>query len=155
MIISCSAVCFPSFILALFLLQSLCSLKNDFLRFPCQVNKLLSWVFISNGTNKEEGLQWSILILHLEFHQLEDDSNGWSIFTFLSMMKLFEHTCNIYSFLCWELYTHSNQSIRCQILLIWFLHHVISSNWNKDDDLICILNISFLYRRCFHFPGIL
>lgn len=61
-----------------------------------QVNKLwnnFSFILsISNSTNKEERLWQSILILHLEFHQFEDDSNGWSIFTFLSVLKLFEHT---------------------------------------------------------------
>lgn len=61
-----------------------------------QVNKLWNnFCFIlstSNSTNKEERLWQSIPILHLEFNPCEDDSNGWSSSTFLSMLKLFEHT---------------------------------------------------------------
>lgn len=47
---------------------------------------------ISNSANNKERLWQSLPILHLEFNQFEDYSNGWSIFTFLSMLKLFEHT---------------------------------------------------------------
>lgn len=86
---------------------------------------------ISNSTNKEEKLWQLVLILHQEFYRFEDYSNGWSIFTFLSMLKLFKHAF-MHRFVSLLGTVHTEQSKHnVPKLLVWGLCHVANPDWKS------------------------